>query len=264
MKNRQSLFTLIELLVVIAIIAILAAMLLPALSKAKAVAKSASCKNNEKQLGVAFSMYASEYDGYIPYAKWTNNGVGQFGWSDDLYPYLGNGPLTSSEIKSAHIPTQKALTVFKCPASRVPWLQPGSGWASQTYAMVADGWRSDKFSGLANTGEGSVEPQRRRLSGILGEDSILVTELDCQHRFRVQGNGVVVFSPAKQTLPTAEGLRSNAADTTNYTIMLHPSHQVNYLIVDGHVDDFIPTSRKVIGDGDLDNPEGRWTVKADD
>jgi prepilin-type N-terminal cleavage/methylation domain-containing protein/prepilin-type processing-associated H-X9-DG protein len=114
-RNRKAGFTLIELLVVIAIIAILAAMLLPALAKAKEKAKAAQCISNQKQIAVGYMLYAGEKDDYLPLAAVTagaNDCPSE--WFFEISPYIGNNKNNTnwSTVNGTN-------TVIVCPSAKV-------------------------------------------------------------------------------------------------------------------------------------------------
>ncbi len=83
-------FTLVELLVVISIISLLLAVLMPALSKAREAGRSVVCNSNVKQIGLALTMYADDWDDWYPCASmrldWADRDPA--GWMVQLYPFL--------------------------------------------------------------------------------------------------------------------------------------------------------------------------------
>ncbi len=282
-------FTLIELLVVIAIIAILAALLLPALAKAKQTAQRIKCLNGMRQIGTGFILFAQDHTDRYPPACIDQDDDDQITWDDWLNSYLG-GKAPQSALQGACTPPQYCLPVMLCPADTIPasvsWAG-ANGYASRrTYCMVSygpnwsDGWWINAPNG---TYPFPPSPQPKRFGvgiswlGTLDWDAPGCKTTDVKDP---SGSIILVEQPGQQNLcgqawpsfsvapvGAANALCQTDSEGTgngNYGSSAYGFHnkRFNYLFYDNHVETL--KMEQTIGTGTLTAPLGMWTLAPGD
>ena len=202
-RNRVS-FTLIELLVVIGIIAILAAMLLPALSSARELARKTKCAGNLKQLGLSWTMYIEDNNEtfYEVACEWIWGGkTGTLGADHGPYPF--NVP---TFVRPLNHYASDNLELFCCPSDKG---RPSAGWSEpRTYDTVGNSYRY-------NVGNRSAEE-----GGMVGKKLSQIRE-------------------SSKTVLVGDGVISMVQDARWHNLT---APWANLLFVDGHTGWFLITA----------------------
>jgi prepilin-type N-terminal cleavage/methylation domain-containing protein/prepilin-type processing-associated H-X9-DG protein len=201
MKKRHSIrsrgFTLVELLVTITIVAVLAGLLVPALRKAREMAKVSKCANNLRQIYNGFSMYLRDNDDRM---FWNGEDISTEGM--DWYVYggreTGNPDTAQDNLFNSIVPrpinryVDNKIEVFHCPADSKPWYWCDGyshfDWVGNSYNWNANGCGFDPDGGLNDQLFSTINSPSRT---ILFLDASLVKATNAWHQ---GGKGNVCFA----------------------------------------------------------------------
>ena len=158
LRTNSRSFTLVELLVVIAIIGLLAGLSFSAISGAMAKAKSSECVNNLRQIGTAMNLFASENNGYLPYASGPNaagtgNSFGFNNWEAPLAVIMGVGTGSVSFSSRASFDNAKAKHPFNCPACTTGFRTYTANMRVMGFLPGGNAWPQSKIASLVKSSQ---------------------------------------------------------------------------------------------------------------
>ena len=215
-RRKHTAFTLIELLVVIAIIAILAAILFPVFAQAREKARSTNCVSNEKQLGVAFALYAQDYDETLPPSNYPDtSNTSNSTWMYIVDPYTKGG----FPEKSTESGTRK-LSIYVCPSFNPSLVanRPSHSYAVNRLLMPAYITEAIPVWGWEPT---------KTLAYLQAPAQVVMLTEAAGNRIFTDGNDVNSYASAPNLVQQCQAVYLLARD--------RHSDGANYLLGDGHV-----------------------------
>ena len=274
MKRIRNGFTLIELLVVIAIIAILAAMLLPALARAKTKAQQAVCLSNAKQWGLADSMYVDDNKQTFPFPRFQvtstvdqdnpswlaingyhNLGQGDDVWFNALPSYVANKPM----YQWAYDPSlfHNARSIFNCPTATAQGIDSADATAASgdmiSGARPLFGYGMNSKA-LANENLNAFVSQAK--TSMVAHPSAFVLFSDGRNRstetpyYGTAANQVTLATPHNYT--TRFSSRHNKGGIITFSDNHAAYFKYSYVVADGIKNPGIPAGK------DPGNPDINW------
>ena len=216
-------FTLIELLVVIAIIGILAAMLLPALNRAREKARAATCVSNLRQIHLAIKFYVDDNDSYMPVPSY---GSGKPNWPKLLGVYMRQRGLTSNA------PPNK---VFTCPTAKYPGTDDANITLTYSCTGAMLGSNSGNVPCGSTSGLTSSQPRKEAQICTNPSETPLVVEARINPSDPEGGTGSARSNTAWTAPYASTDLSSADPSACYYLDFRHSGNIMNIAFVDGSV-----------------------------